>query len=78
MLFLMSMYGSCNHGIPNRFLALIVLIDPGLDKPERCAQFTDICAGIAVLQKHFQRSGKEPLFRIVCHKYLILVSHKTT
>ena len=58
------------QGIPDRFLALIMLIDAGLHEPERCTQFTDVCACIAVLRKHFQRSGKDPLFRVVRHHNL--------
>ena len=58
------------QGIPDRFLALIMLIDAGLHEPERCTQFADVCACIAVLRKHFQRSVKDPLFRVVRHHNL--------
>ena len=35
--------------VPNCFLALKMLIDPGLHKAERCAQFTNVCPCIAIL-----------------------------
>ena len=46
--------------VPYRFFALKMLIDPGLHKPERCAQFPNVCPRIAAGINHNLPAAQQP------------------